>query len=254
MQLVHERFPDVLDRAGQQGDGRRQQRRDAACPWPLLLPAQLRCLGGRRLARAARSLRRRAPGRRRDRAEAPQHRRDAAALGAGRADAVAARDGVPLHPQARAALAAAEPALRRRLRPRRGARGGVALRACAARAARGGRCRGALRRGVLHVQRGGRLADALPPRRLEGAVLPGGRGRPRRGGASHGGGLYVENLRGHLRWFDKHKSPRQAEWARRLLLVSLRLRALIWRHGARGREVREGIRFLSSGAARTLLQ
>ena len=28
------------------------------------------------------------------------------------------------------------------------------------------------------------------------------------GGASHGGRLYVENLRGHLRWFDKHAGPR----------------------------------------------
>ena len=46
------------------------------------------------------------------------------------------------------------------------------------------------------------------------------------GGATHGGRLYAENLRGHLRWFDKHKGPRQAERARRLLLVSLRLRAL----------------------------
>src|SRR6185312_6913115 len=74
------------------------------------------------------------------------------------------------------------------------------------------------------------------------------------GGATHGGRLYTENLRGHLRWFDKHKGPRQAESVRRLLLVSLRLRALIWRHGPRGRDVREGIRFLSSGSARTLLQ
>jgi N-acetylglucosaminyl-diphospho-decaprenol L-rhamnosyltransferase len=74
------------------------------------------------------------------------------------------------------------------------------------------------------------------------------------GGAAHGGRLYVENLRGHLRWFDKHKGARQAEWVRRLLLVALRLRALIWRHGTRGRELREGIRFLSSGSARTLLQ
>ena len=31
------------------------------------------------------------------------------------------------------------------------------------------------------------------------------------GGASHGGTLYVENLRGHLRWFDKHRGPREAE-------------------------------------------
>ena len=73
------------------------------------------------------------------------------------------------------------------------------------------------------------------------------------GGATHGGSLYAENLRGHLRWFDKHKGPRQAEWARRLLLVSLRLRALVWHSGQRGQEVREGIRFLSSGSARTLL-
>jgi hypothetical protein len=74
------------------------------------------------------------------------------------------------------------------------------------------------------------------------------------GGATHGGRLYAENLRGHLRWFDKHKGPRQAEQARRLLLLSLRLRALIWRHGPRALEAREGIRFLSSGDARTLLR
>ena len=41
---------------------------------------------------------------------------------------------------------------------------------------------------------------------------------------------------------------------RRLLLASLRLRSLLWRHGPRGAEIREGIRFLSSGDARTLLR
>ena len=30
------------------------------------------------------------------------------------------------------------------------------------------------------------------------------------GGASHGGTLYVENLRGHLRWFDKHRGPQRS--------------------------------------------
>jgi hypothetical protein len=74
------------------------------------------------------------------------------------------------------------------------------------------------------------------------------------GGATHGGRLYVENLRGHVRWFDKHRGPRQAEQVRRLLLASLRLRSLIWRHGPRAGEIREGIAFLSSGDARTLLQ
>jgi GT2 family glycosyltransferase len=73
------------------------------------------------------------------------------------------------------------------------------------------------------------------------------------GGASHGGGLYVENLRGHLRWFDKHRGAGEAERVRRLLLWSLRLRALVFR-GARGEPYREGVRFLSSGNTRTLLK
>jgi GT2 family glycosyltransferase len=70
------------------------------------------------------------------------------------------------------------------------------------------------------------------------------------GGASHGGLMYVENLRGHLRFFAKHRGPKEAERARRLLLWSLRLRALVLR-----REVyREGVRFLSSGDASTLVR
>ncbi len=70
------------------------------------------------------------------------------------------------------------------------------------------------------------------------------------GGASHGGTLYVENLRGHLRWFDKHRGPREAERVRRLLLLSLRMRAAVLRR----EEYREGVRFLQSGDARTLLE
>ena len=70
------------------------------------------------------------------------------------------------------------------------------------------------------------------------------------GGASHGGRMYVENLRGHLRWFAKHRGAKDAERARKLLLWSLRLRALVLR-----REVyREGVRFLSSGNARSLIK
>jgi len=69
------------------------------------------------------------------------------------------------------------------------------------------------------------------------------------GGASHGGRMYVENLRGHLRFAAKHRGPRAAERTRKLLLFSLRLRVLVLR-----REMyREGIRFLSSGDADTLL-
>jgi hypothetical protein len=70
------------------------------------------------------------------------------------------------------------------------------------------------------------------------------------GGASHGGAMFVENLRGHLRWFDKHRGPEEAERARRLLLASLRLRAVTLRRG----HEREGVRFLSSGDAQQLLK
>ncbi len=70
------------------------------------------------------------------------------------------------------------------------------------------------------------------------------------GGASHGGGIYVENLRGHLRWFAKHHGAKEAERARKLLLWSLRLRALVLRRP----HEREGVRFLSSGKARSLIR
>jgi N-acetylglucosaminyl-diphospho-decaprenol L-rhamnosyltransferase len=70
------------------------------------------------------------------------------------------------------------------------------------------------------------------------------------GGASHGGRMYVENLRGHLRWFAKHRGVKDAERARKLLLWSLRLRALVLRR----EDYREGVRFLSSGNARSLLK
>jgi N-acetylglucosaminyl-diphospho-decaprenol L-rhamnosyltransferase len=72
------------------------------------------------------------------------------------------------------------------------------------------------------------------------------------GGASHGGRLYVENLRGLLRFFAKHRGVREAERARRLLLVSLRLRSLVYR-GDRGRLYRDGARFLASGDVPALL-
>jgi GT2 family glycosyltransferase len=73
------------------------------------------------------------------------------------------------------------------------------------------------------------------------------------GGASHGGGMYVENLRGHLRWFAKHRGAREAERARRVLLAGVGLRALAYR-GARGRPYRDGVRFLTSGRAADLLR
>jgi hypothetical protein len=70
------------------------------------------------------------------------------------------------------------------------------------------------------------------------------------GGASHGGNLYVENLRGQLRYIDKHRGPKEAERVRKLLLFSLRLRALVLRR----QQYRDGVRFLASGNARSLLE
>src|SRR5207249_2189373 len=49
------------------------------------------------------------------------------------------------------------------------------------------------------------------------------------GGASHGGSLFAENVRGHLRFLAKHRGTREAERARRLLLAGVRLRLLLFR-------------------------
>jgi len=72
------------------------------------------------------------------------------------------------------------------------------------------------------------------------------------GGATHGGRLYRENLRSHLRFLAKHRGLREAERARRLLLAALRLRGLLYR-GERGRQYRDGAAFLASGSAQALL-
>ena len=69
------------------------------------------------------------------------------------------------------------------------------------------------------------------------------------GGASHGGRLYAENLRGILRYLTKHRGPRYAERARLLLLWSLRLRALV----LRDERYRAGVRLLESGNVPALL-
>jgi GT2 family glycosyltransferase len=72
-------------------------------------------------------------------------------------------------------------------------------------------------------------------------------------GASHSGRLYRENLRGHLLFLWKHRGPKVAERARRLLLLSLRLRSLVFR-GERGRAYRDGAAWLASGDAATLVR
>jgi GT2 family glycosyltransferase len=72
-------------------------------------------------------------------------------------------------------------------------------------------------------------------------------------GASHGGRLYRENLRGHLLFLWKHRGPQEAERARRLLLAALRLRGILFR-GERGLAYREGAAWLASGRVPALLE
>jgi N-acetylglucosaminyl-diphospho-decaprenol L-rhamnosyltransferase len=72
------------------------------------------------------------------------------------------------------------------------------------------------------------------------------------GGASHGGRMFRENLRGHLRFLAKHHGPAEAERARRLLLTSLRMRGAMF-PGERGRMYREAADWLASGSAESLL-
>jgi GT2 family glycosyltransferase len=73
------------------------------------------------------------------------------------------------------------------------------------------------------------------------------------GGASHGGRLFKEQVRGHLRFLAKHRGPREAERARLLLLAALRLRGALFR-GERGRMYRDAADWLASGSAATLLE
>ncbi len=67
------------------------------------------------------------------------------------------------------------------------------------------------------------------------------------------GPMFREQLRGHLRFLAKHRGPKEAERARRLLLASLLLRGLAFR-GERGRTYKEAARWLAASPARELLE
>jgi N-acetylglucosaminyl-diphospho-decaprenol L-rhamnosyltransferase len=73
------------------------------------------------------------------------------------------------------------------------------------------------------------------------------------GGASHGGRLFRENLRGHLRFLAKHRGLREAERARRLLRAALVLRGALFR-GERGGMYRDAAAWLATGDAAALLE
>jgi len=71
-------------------------------------------------------------------------------------------------------------------------------------------------------------------------------------GAAHGGRLFREQVRGHLRFLAKHRGAAYAERARRLLRLALLLRGAVFR-GERGRSYRETARWLASGSVAGLL-
>lgn len=73
------------------------------------------------------------------------------------------------------------------------------------------------------------------------------------GGASHGGKLFRENVRGHLRFFAKHHGGRSAERVRRLLRAALLARGVLF-PGARGRMYRDAAAWLGSGRVEDLLR
>ena len=72
------------------------------------------------------------------------------------------------------------------------------------------------------------------------------------GGAAHGGRMFREQVRGHLRFLAKHRGVREAERARRLLQVALRLRGVLF-GGERGRAYADAARWLASGRVPELL-
>ena len=67
------------------------------------------------------------------------------------------------------------------------------------------------------------------------------------------GPMFREQVRGHLRFLTKHRGSKEAERARRLLLVSLRLRALAF-PGDRGRTYKEAARWLAASPTPELLE
>jgi N-acetylglucosaminyl-diphospho-decaprenol L-rhamnosyltransferase len=64
-------------------------------------------------------------------------------------------------------------------------------------------------------------------------------------GASHGGRLFTELVRGHVRFMAKHHGLRAAERTRRLLRTSLLVRGAVFR-GDRGKAYRDAAAFLAS--------
>ena len=73
------------------------------------------------------------------------------------------------------------------------------------------------------------------------------------GGASHGGRLYRDNLRGHMRFFLKHHGLAEAEQVRSLLRRATAIRGRIV-GGEKGAMYRDAARWLGTGDVRSLIE
>ena len=89
----------------------------------------------------------------------------------------------------------------------------------------------------------------LPPRRLEGALLPRRGGRPRRRRDARRAAVPREGRAATCGFLAKHRGAREAERARRLLRAALRVRGLVFR-GERGRVYADAARWLGGPLAR----
>jgi hypothetical protein len=70
-------------------------------------------------------------------------------------------------------------------------------------------------------------------------------------GAGHGGRMFRDLVRGHVRFMTKHHGVRTGERTRRLLRASLLLRGVVFR-GDRGRSYRDAAHWLGTGSAAEL--
>jgi hypothetical protein len=67
------------------------------------------------------------------------------------------------------------------------------------------------------------------------------------------GPMFREQVRGHLRFLADHRSERDAERARKLMLVALTVRGRLFR-GSRAAAYRSVARWLASGRTPSLLE
>jgi N-acetylglucosaminyl-diphospho-decaprenol L-rhamnosyltransferase len=72
------------------------------------------------------------------------------------------------------------------------------------------------------------------------------------GGASHGGRMFRENVRGHLRFLAKHRGDAYADRARRMLRAATGMRGRLFR-GDRGRMYRDTADWLGTARIPELL-